>query len=831
VVTDSAAIARVEQHLLGNGYRKELVRTGYRYSVFDVEPVDTRQVALAAFYQEPMTAQTACIGVVEGEEPTAGDRFLGAPVFIEVVGGAGRRWKITATGPQLQDKQPVPLDHLFQRHGADWSPERIFRAKSISQIGRSAQLDFVDVGLLPAIEREAGGKLDSLIGSVLEAALDAYEDKYPPQGAPVDDIYRMLFRLITAKALSDMQVLPDLDFSKPWDVVRQVEKYTHAPSLGKIDEEVLRKSAQTITRSFPFYNLSVNTLAYVYENTLVSSAARKARSIHLTPPYLVDYILDRLPLEALGFEGIRVTDPMCGAGTFLVASIQKLRALLPPDWGPSQRHKYFADRMKGRDIDPFAVEVAKCALTLADLPNPDGWDLEKEDVYAKGSAERLVQSTTVLVTNPPFEAFSKDERTSDQSELTKPAELLARALPALPDGALVGLVLPLAFLDGVKFSGTRKLFKESFRILELLTLPDKVFDKADSEVAVALACKDKTSGSRPYSMVYRAVTERAFDSFRDMKSVSRDEEITSQRLFREGPPHNSFWVPTSWSVWDRLEGFSRLGGVVGIHKGVEYKKGVRSDREPVRHGPFAGAKPGLHKVRPTLSPFLIKNVKWLATDEEFHRGDAWGLPWSQAKVFLNVAPRRRGPWRLTAARDKDGLVATERFFGIWLTGTAWSLLSVTALLNSAIANAFVYEHEGKRVIRKETLAALPLPPATPTLLKTLEELAAECERLAAQSPEADLKDLLLQTDAELLKAYDLPPREEKRLLDVFLKEPRPGCQSFTGFYPPDFAPAIPLHMYLSTEFGAARSDRVLSRLPVVDDPAITDMLRHLLGAD
>jgi hypothetical protein len=40
----------------------------------------------------------------------------------------------------------------FAQNAGDWSPDSILRAKNISAKLQSRQLDFVDLGLLPALE-------------------------------------------------------------------------------------------------------------------------------------------------------------------------------------------------------------------------------------------------------------------------------------------------------------------------------------------------------------------------------------------------------------------------------------------------------------------------------------------------------------------------------------------------------------------------------------------------------------------------------------------------------------------------------------------------------
>lgn len=73
----------------------------------------------------------------------------------------------------------------------------------------------------------------------------------------------------------------------------------------------------------------------------------------------------------------------------------------------------------------------------------------------------------------------------------------------------------------------------------------------------------------------------------------------------------------------------------------------------------------------------------------------------------------------------------------------------------------------------------------------------------------EAKRLLLLIDAEVLRLYDLPPRMEKRVLDMFQGVQRKGVDfEFTGYYPEGFESAIPLHEYLSEEYQRSTVDFV-----------------------
>ncbi len=117
-------------------------------------------------------------------------------------------------------------------------------------------------------------------------------------------------------------------------------------------------------------------LAFIYENTLVRKETRTKYGIHSTPSVVAELMVDHLPFEALPQNERFILEPCAGHGAFLVAALRRLRDLLPASWTEAERHTYFKERIKAIEVDAFAAEVCRLSLTLADYPNPDGWQIK-----------------------------------------------------------------------------------------------------------------------------------------------------------------------------------------------------------------------------------------------------------------------------------------------------------------------------------------------------------------------------------------------------------------------------------------------------------------------
>ena len=93
--------------------------------------------------------------------------------------------------------------------------------------------------------------------------------------------------------------------------------------------------------------------------------------------------------------------------------------------------------------------------------------------------------------------------------------------------------------------------------------------------------------------------------------------------------------------------------------------------------------------------------------------------------------------------------------------------------------------------------------------------------------EESARSILLQIDALILRAYNLPPWLERKLLEFFRGEKRPVPFEFGDYYPKDYGPTLPLWLYVSSNFANCRGSHILQTIPKFDDPAMTEALEEV----
>lgn len=105
----------------------------------------------------------------------------------------------------------------------------------------------------------------------------------------------------------------------------------------------------------------------------LSEATRKRYALLQTPEFVEEFILDRTLTPALrefGYREVRLIDPTCGSGHFLLGAFHRLLAewqRYEPARNPVDVAQKALDAVAGVDLNPFAVAIARFRLLVAAL--------------------------------------------------------------------------------------------------------------------------------------------------------------------------------------------------------------------------------------------------------------------------------------------------------------------------------------------------------------------------------------------------------------------------------------------------------------------------------
>lgn len=103
----------------------------------------------------------------------------------------------------------------------------------------------------------------------------------------------------------------------------------------------------------------------------LSEAARKTYALLQTPEFVEEFILDRTmdpAVREFGFEELKMIDPTCGSGHFVLGAFRRLVRLWAErrlDVERYERVRAAMDSVHGVDVNPFAVAIARFRLLVA----------------------------------------------------------------------------------------------------------------------------------------------------------------------------------------------------------------------------------------------------------------------------------------------------------------------------------------------------------------------------------------------------------------------------------------------------------------------------------
>jgi N-6 DNA Methylase len=497
------AVRALQEEFANIGY-VAIVRD-YVFSDVFAASTPNRKAPIVAFTHTPSSYRTAALAVVEADqrpvlEVISEYRALGAPLLFVIQGDEVVAWQMKPrSAPREIGRSPVnQLPALFATYREAWSPLSIQRAKSIGQFNPVYQLDFVDLGLLPAIEGEMQVRLDRLLNQALAQAIDPQSRR--PSRVGEEALFRAVFRFLAAKILQDKlnPIAVTWDQDRIETILDKITQHYRLPALhvqpGSIEHKTFSAVWDCIRAGINFQNISADDLAFVYENTLVTDDIRKALGTHSTPKQVAEYVVSHLGLHKYenAPQQVHVYEPFAGAAVLLISALRHLRDLLPVELTEQERHEFLIRHMAGDEIDAFACEVSTLSLILADYPSRNGWRIHNRDLFEDGVLDAQMRAHNVILCNPPFGAFTAAERARypiAQQTHSKAAAVLNAALDARP--LALGFILPGLFIRERQFSEQRKRIEKLYGSVELVEVPDKAFRSSEVDSALLIASEPR----------------------------------------------------------------------------------------------------------------------------------------------------------------------------------------------------------------------------------------------------------------------------------------------------------------------------------------------------
>lgn len=265
-----------------------------------------------------------------------------------------------------------------------------------------------------------------------------------------------------------------------------------------IADEKFSQTIQYILYWLSFFDFSTakeDLLAGIYTN-MVSASTRKKLGQVFTPPWLANYIVEKI-IEEKGSD-ISILDPACGSGTFLVSFLnQTVRSQIKRQVITFEKALEIISKIHGNDIDPLASTITKLQLTWHILPFAKELKEKGFPTFKVSTGDALAINNTMfdiggiwviydkrqynaVLGNPPYVRPEINKRTLTREEKAFYGDLSKANIRSLfvykalkhwlKEKGLLGFVLPLSILDSEQETPLRKKFKTDWTIKEIVDL-------------------------------------------------------------------------------------------------------------------------------------------------------------------------------------------------------------------------------------------------------------------------------------------------------------------------------------------------------------------------
>lgn len=444
-----------------------------------------------------------------------------------------------------------------------------------------------------------------------------------------ESVQRILNRLIFIRncedrGLEEKKLWEAKNEAKVWKKVREVFAYydknydsklfTYDPTDSKkvhlcdmldIDDGVIREIVDGLYRtkdrsiSYDFSIIDADVLGTVYEQYLShilkktekraklaeNRIHRKEQGIYYTPTYIVEYIVrntlgELLKDKKVDVEKIRVLDPACGSGSFLIKAFDVLNEhyrLNDKDYSQTQldvktgtnftrKVKILQNSIFGVDLDKQAVEIAqlnlllkiaekshrlplleqniKCGNSLIDDERVAGdktfkWKEKFEDILTEGGFN-------VVIGNPPYinaiqlsktvgenvKKYWKHKYYSAKGAYDIFILFFEQSLNICKEGGFVSFITPNKYLSSPYGVALREFISSNHKVIKVLDLSKvKVFD--DPMVYPIITVIQKTKPTKEYKISI----EKMFS-----------ENVTDKKIYEISSRNLSLLPDYNWGI-------------------------------------------------------------------------------------------------------------------------------------------------------------------------------------------------------------------------------------------------------------------------------------------
>jgi predicted RNA methylase len=604
-------------------------------------------------------------------------------------------------------------------------------------------------------------------------------------------------------------------------------KKVHLCDTLDIDDDVLRKIIESLYRkrdiafSYDFSIIDADVLGTVYEQYLShilkktekrvmiteNHAHKKEQGIYYTPTYIVDYIVrnalgEILEEKNIDVEKIKVLDPACGSGSFLIKAFDVLNEHYQQndtDYNQTQldvrtgttftrKVKILHDNIFGVDLDKQAVEIAQLNLllkiaekghrlpllernirrgnSLIDDENIAGneafkWEKEFGEIISNGGF-------SVIVGNPPYGAELSEAERNFVSEKFKFAGsnkntallFIEKSLDLIDENGHFGMIVPKSLAFSQVWKLGRELIKKHLtKVVDV----SKAFEDVLLEQMIIIL--DKSAQT----------TEYILQDIISKESISIDKRFidSTDSIILHGEKND-------FEIFKKMNQSSKyLSEITKTSRGLPFQKYLVKDR--TKYPVVKGKTISRHKFE-FSDEFLPNEI----VEGNKNKTNFLQQPKIISQRIVAHVTKPKDHIIIMSALDKQGSMNVDTVENTVLTDKNYSLEFLLCLLNSKLVSWYAYRYIFSKAIRTMDLddyylGKIPLPNVkidnsvfiglTNRMLSFNEKLAVVGDKGTDERAriEEERKKTDSEIDEQIYRIYGLNDNE-KATIESSLKE-------------------------------------------------------------
>jgi type I restriction-modification system DNA methylase subunit len=603
-------------------------------------------------------------------------------------------------------------------------------------------------------------------------------------------------------------------------------KKVHLCDTLDIDDSVMREIIESLYRtkdksiSYDFSIIDADVLGTVYEQYLShilkktekramiteNHTHKKEQGIYYTPTYIVDYIVrntlgELLEEKNVNAEKIKVLDPACGSGSFLIKAFDVLNEHYQQndkDYSQTQldfktgttftrKVKILQDNIFGVDLDKQAVEIAQLNLllkiaekghrlpllernirrgnSLIDDENIAGneafkWEKEFGEIIANGGF-------SVIVGNPPYGAELSEAERNFVSEKFKFAGsnkntallFIEKSLELINKNGHFGMIVPKSLAFSQLWKLGRELIKKHLtKVVDV----SKAFEDVLLEQMIIIL--DKSAETKEYVLQDIFSKESIFI---DKRFIDSTDSIILHGEKKD------------FEIFKKMNQSSKyLSDVSKTSRGLPFQKYLVKDKTkyPVVKGKTISRYNFWFGEEFLPEDVIEKNTK---------KANFLQQPKIISQRIVAHVTKPKDHIIIMSALDKQGLMNVDTVENTVLTDKNYSLEFLLCLLNSKLVSWYAYRYIFSKAIRTMDLddyylGKIPLPNVkidNSVFIELANRMLSLNERLAVLGDrgtdervriEEERKKTDSEIDEQVYRIYGLT-EDEKAIIENSLK--------------------------------------------------------------